>query len=615
MPGLPRSGILVLGLLCSAAALGCSPGAPALRTCSTEAECPPAARCRSGACVANAPPVPSIALPTVALQANALLSFDGSASSDPDAGDSVVSHAWTFRALAAACAPPVVAGAGPLARVRFGCAGRYAVDLTTTDEMAAAATATAEIDVASYSGPALVVVSGDVVLDHACTSPPVRCAPTGDVVLSAAAPALAPGEASFSWTVEPPPDRPIGPGRRVVLAPDSLVASPTVSIETDGEAISGDWIFTVEARDAAGVVGTATTRVSVANRPPVVVETIPVPDHAFDGSQLTASGEVTFSASDPDGDPLVDRSVRWHHSGDGASTFAGVLLEAPSRATFSIAVPYVVPGDALHLIGGSGLERTIVFAVGDVNGGVTVEGWPIRVGNRPPVLVSAPASFAVEHAYDPAAAAYSAVVPLSTWSDPDGDPLARVVGASTTDPVCPSFDVPPSGVAIARCSLPFAGAPAVSNFAGTHAVVQRVQDPWEEAAQSSTVHFTIGNRPPVITSTDPHVSSSACTVTGCCHSVPGEGCLLERGTAPAASTSVPSRWSDPDGDPLEVEVGASATIQQARPLVCASDPCPLELDLAEQGGICGDTTETLSIAVTDGAASASDLLPVRRECG
>lgn len=53
-------------------------------------------------------------------QANVLLSFDASATSDAHAGDSVVSFAWVFRAISGVeCESPVVAGTGPLASVRF----------------------------------------------------------------------------------------------------------------------------------------------------------------------------------------------------------------------------------------------------------------------------------------------------------------------------------------------------------------------------------------------------------------------------------------------------------------------------------------------------------------
>ncbi len=605
MPGPSRSVSLASVASCVAALLACSASAPPVRSCATSEECPSTARCISSACVANAPPATAVTLPPAPLETNVLLSFDASATADPDAGDSVVSFAWAFRALSGqGCAAPAAASTGATATVRFGCPGRYAVDVTSTDEMGATSTATREFDVAAYSGPALVAVDADVAVDHVCTPAP-RCTPTEPVTLSASATGIAPDQVSFVWTVVPPSDRPLTSSRRVSFSPSAAVASPSVAIETDGDAISGDWIFHVEVTDAAGPIGTAATRVTIQNRPPVVTETIPVPNHAFDGSQFTASGEIPFAVSDPDGDTLVDAAVQWHHTGDGASAFTGTVLGAPARVTFSIAVPYTGPADASKLIGGAGLERTIVFGISDANGAQAVAEWPIVVGNRPPVLVSEPAPFSIDHSYDPVGLAYVADVALSTWSDPDGDPLVQVPGSDTGDPDCPELYV--QSAARARCRLPFIGTPAVANFAGTHAVTQAIQDPWNPAPTTSTVTFTIGNRAPSITSSDPHLVASACSPLTCCRFVPGEGCMEWKGDLPAVSTNVPSRWSDLDGDPLDVQIGESG-------VVCVGATCTVPLGLPPMAGVCGVVTQNLAMSVSDGGTTTPGLLPLSREC-
>ncbi|HEX9051364.1 MAG TPA: PKD domain-containing protein [Anaeromyxobacter sp.] len=610
MRGPSRSGILALVAWSVAGAVGCAPSAE-VRGCATSAGCPLDARCVSSACVANAPPSVAIALPA-SPQANALLSFDASASADPDPGDAIVSFSWTFRALSGEpCAPPAVAGTGPVVPVRFGCPGRYAVDVTATDRMGASATATRELDVAPLDGPALVTVGGDVAVDHVCTPTP-WCTTVAPAALQAATPGLPADQVTFAWTVVPPADRPLSSSRRVSFSPSAAAASPQVAIETDGEAISGDWVFQVEARDAAGVIGTAATRVSVLNRPPVVTKTIPSPDHAFDGAQLTASGEVAYTVTDPDGDPLRDPAVEWRHSGDGGSTFSGVLLSAPARATFAIAVAYAAPADAEHLIGGAGLERTILFGVSDANGGTTAESWPIVVRNRPPALVSAPAALTVDHRYDPVGLAYVADAPLSTWADPDGDPLWQVPGSDTGDPECPQLDLV-AGVAHARCRLPFTGTPAAGNLAGLHSVSQTVQDPWVAAASTSTVSFSIGNRAPAITSTAVHVVAEACGPPLTCCSMSGLECIEFSAMASAGSSVVPSRWADPDGDPLDVHVGAEGTITPVQPLVCTPSTCALQLGLAEYKA-CGLFTTALPVTITDGLDSASGTLPVERGC-
>jgi hypothetical protein len=318
---------------------------------------------------------------------------------------------------------------------------------------------------------------------------------------------------------------------------------------------------------------------------------------------------VPFTVVDPDGDAVLDRTVEWRHSGDGASTFTGG--DDASRVTFTIAVPYLAPEDAYRLIGGAGLARTIVFGISDVNGARTVESWDIVVGNHPPHLVEAPAPFTIDHAYDPVSLAYVADVPLSKWTDVDGDPLQQVPGSDTGDPDCAELVV--ASAARALCRLPFAGTPAVGNFAGMHTVTQAIQDPWAPAAATSSVSFTIANRPPSIASTATHVVAERCTYSTVCCQGPANECTQVWATAAAGEDTVPGRWADPDGDPLAVQVTAAGSITPVQPLVCAPASCALRLGLAELEA-CGTTTNTLGTTITDGLASATGDLTVRRGC-
>ena len=553
----------------------------------------------------NAPPTARIALPGGALEANLVLSFDGSASADPDPDDSIASFTWAFRAVSAGCAPPVVAGTDKVANVRFACPGTYAVDLTATDEMGSQGVATKEFAVAPYSGPALLTIGPDVAVDHACTAGPPHCTTSDPVSLSAVPTADAPASLAVAWTVEPPAGLALDANRRITFSPGAYAPSPTVSIETDGQAISGDWIFRVEASDAYGVVASGAIRVSIGNRPPVLTKTVPTPDHAFDGAAFTSTGEVPFTVTDPDGDELVGLTVEWHHVGDGPlGAFSGTVLDAPSRVTFSVVVPFTSRSDAQYLIGGPGLERSIRFSISDVNGAVVTDVWPIVVGNRPPRPISAPAGLAFDHTYDAVALAYRAAAPLTTWLDPDGDPLWQVPGSDTGDPLCPTFDVV-NGVSTLSCSLAFTGTPAVANFAGTHLVSQQVQDPWVAAPSPSTVSFTILDRAPTIVIGNVPLGHTTCTDGDCCEWVTDPeshqlvcDAVLEF-CDPAGSAVITGWWKDADGDPLTVTLTDDAT------KVCLPSACSMTVNSSGVAYQCGSTAEVFKTTASDGAATAS----------
>ncbi|HEY6002726.1 MAG TPA: hypothetical protein VIV57_07610 [Anaeromyxobacter sp.] len=549
----------------------------------------------------NSAPIARVAVPAGPLEANLVFSFDGSASADPDPGDSIVSRAWSFRAVSAPCDPPVVAGSGQVAAVRFACPGRYAVDLTVTDQMSAQGIASKEFDVAPYSGPALLTIGPDVSVGHACTAGPTHCTPTGPVALSATPTPDAPADLLFGWAVEPPAGLVLDANRRVTFTPGADATSPTVLIETDGQAISGDWIFRVEARDAYGVVASGAVRVSIGNRPPVLTKTIPAPNHAFDGVAFTSTGEVAFTVADPDGDALVDQNVEWHHVGDGPSgSFTGNVLDGPSRVTFAIVVPFTTRADAQYLIGGPGLERSIRFSISDVNGAVVSDVWPIEVGNRPPVLVNQLLGVSVNHVFDAGAVAYQAVAGLSRWSDPDGDPLWQVPGSSTGDPQCPQFDVI-AGVSTVGCSLAYIGTPAVANFAGNHVVAQQVQDPWVAAASTSTVTFTILDRAPTITTAPVPLQHSHCTSGVCCRFVldPESHQLvcdaLFMSCDGGGSAVITGWWQDADGDPLTV------TLTGDTPKVCMPSTCSMTVTLQGVVNECGSTAEQFDTTANDGS--------------
>jgi hypothetical protein len=494
-----------------------------------------------------------------------------------------------------------------LAQVRFACPGSYAVDLAVADGLSAASSvATVPFTVVPYDGPSLVLSGPDVSVKHACSGTPLRCGLTSAVALTSSAPG-ATGPVELEWTARPPPGRELGSSRRVAFAPDRYAPSPTLTIETDGVAISGDWLLEVEVRDAAGVLGTAVTRVSVDNSPPIVDALVPEPDHDFDGTHFSASGEISLSVWDEDGDPIMKREAEWHHCGDGA----GALFEGTdlgTSITFAILVPYASPGDEAFLIGGAGLERSILLAVEDVNAALTHAELPIVVRNRPPVLVSSPAQFAVDHSYDAAETAYEAVATLSTWFDPDGDPLAQV--GPTGDGACASIAVT-AGEAAVSCTVPFAGVSVLAGLLGTRVVTERIGDPWAVAPEH-TVAFEILNRPPVITSDSLIVPELGCSATTCC-TWSGTECMKYEGVFSAQTVIVPSRFDDPDGDPIDVHASSVDGITQTEPFVCTPPDCDLTLSLADWS-LCSGTLTWVPTTISDGVGSASSTIVVDRAC-
>ncbi|BDG03335.1 PKD domain-containing protein [Anaeromyxobacter oryzae] len=586
------------------AVAGCSGLGPTATSCTTDDACGASGRCLARTCVADGSPVASIAVP-LAITTNRLVLFDGGASADPDPNDAIRSYAWTFAPDAAPCAPPVVADTGPVARVRFACAGRYSVSLVVRDEKGVASPPAVEaFDVGVSTDAPMLTAGADLALGHSCSDG--RCTPAGDVALAATTTGAFLGPVTYHWTVEPPPDRALGPTRRLAFSPSADVPNPSVALESDDAALSGDWVFRVEARDAAGVIGTAVTRVSVTNRPPVVTadKLAPVP-HVFDAasSRLTASGRVgSVTVTDPDGDPIPVRVVSWVHANDGGGVFEGEDLG--SEVTFRVAVDYASPADAGFLIDGPALERAVRIAATDVNGGETVETRAVEISNRPPVLADpAPVQVQVDHSFDAAQGQYRATATLGRWSDPDGDPIWQA--DPTGDADCSALSLLVDGTSVAICSRAYAGVPAVHLFAGDHVVRSSVRDPWAIAAERPDVIVQIHDRAPVVTNTS-GTAPVACTPDEvlCCREAPNGSCLVSPTATTATAFTFAPAVSDPDGDPVEVRFPLGVTPAS---VVCVAGACPAATAELAAMSTCGTEkpTATISFVASDGASSAS----------
>ncbi len=121
--------------------------------------------------LANLAPVAVIGEPACA---ELECSFSGAASSDPDAGDSVVSYLWDF-----GDGSDPVEGVSP--SHTFGAAGDYVVTLTVRDEAAASGSVTRDLSVSDGSGPVMTAAElvGQAAVMRQQTATPVISVPVG----------------------------------------------------------------------------------------------------------------------------------------------------------------------------------------------------------------------------------------------------------------------------------------------------------------------------------------------------------------------------------------------------------------------------------------------------
>jgi len=585
----------------------CGPTPAVPRPCTSPADCQAGSFCRGGACAESTPPLAVIASPAGPLRSHSHLLFDGSESRDADLsdGDRVVGWRWTASALSAPCSPVRPSGSGPTYDLVTDCAGTFEVRLSVSDTTGRSSEpARALLVLEASPTPPTASVAGPDALDHRCGGAPLRCTAVGPggetaFALQAAAERPVSGGFTYAWSAVPPPGLP-GPEPRVAFEPADG-PSPAVRIETDGTAISGEYQLKVVATDGEGLAAVAVHRLAVGNRPPVVAGGGDVlVGHAFDaaGSRFLASGAVEAAASDPDGDPLVPAGFSAVHQGDGTGTFE--LSASGPRADFAIAVPYLGPGDALFLIGGPGLERTIRYAVADVNGAAGEARWDVRVANRPPRLVAAVAAAAADHVFDAPSLSYLASADLSTYADDDGDPILQRGG--TGNAACATIDpVVGSGSPRLRCRRVYAGTPEAHLFARLQDVRVTVGDPFE-ALPESPFAFTIRNRPPRVTASVPIATTCRQALpTKCCLFDPADRtCVDFAFDAGPGAIAVPPPVADADGDPVALSFapGPRTAVAPAA-MTCSPGTCPIVTFSAEAvAGAC--SAPAVSATASDG---------------
>jgi hypothetical protein len=586
--------LLLPFLFLLAAAAGCARKEPATG-CRSDGQCPSGAHCASGVCQADTRPSASIAA-IDPIEEYALARLDGSSSADPDGR--IVEHRWTIRSIDAPCAPPEIAGVEPVAQVRFGCAGKFEVTLTVRDDLGLDGDpARAEVIVTPSTGAAIVTAGADVGTDHVCGGSPFHCRPTvGTIQLAATA---AEG-VTIRWVALPPTGRPLDAHRQVVFSPGAHAATPTVEISTDGAAISGDWIFRVEAVDAYGVIGADHTRVSIRNRPPTVTFGPAGPfDHAFDPTRrvFTSSGAVAWSVSDPDGDPVEEITGIWRHVGDGdRSLFDGDF--DGSMVTFAVAVPYTNPEDALSLRGGAGLARSIEIYALDANRTVGMGSAPIVIGNRPPEPAGGAVDTTASHHFDAARSMYVARAKAGTFVDPDGDPIVDSTGPG----LCGTLLAAGNEVSV-ECAVPFLGVPAVDQLVGSRTFAVPARDPWDAATLVPVRTLEIRNSAPVVIAGTPAPAAVCSRV----YRKIFDSCFSDH-VVNTVTFDVTLDVSDPDGDPVLVRAATSPGGTTSLGTMLLQHPATIPLHVYQPAFMwhCAKTYPTppiSTVAATDGSST------------
>jgi len=594
---------------------------PEPRTCDAVASCPAGAWCRSGQCVANAPPVAIIEAPA-SPGTNRPLLLRGGSSRDDDPGDAVSTWSWKVSPPAGttACEPLPGQGSGPDLTVVFPCAGDHEISLTVADSQGLASPPrTVLLKVEPTVDPPRLGAGPDVVVAHRCAGTPLACTPwdgsSGEVLLTAAGEVPAGVSFTYRWSVELPPELSAQPAPRVTFTPSDAVAEPRVHIETSGTAIAGRYTFVVLLTDSRGMVAVARQRIDVTNRPPVVAGggAVILPHGYEPGTRrFVASGETPPTTwSDPDGDPVTSLGFTSTHAGDGGAVFD--VQDQGDRARLTVVVPYEKPADASRLIGPT-VSRRVDVTVADANGARAAAAWEVTVANRAPRLAVAVPAASVDHTFESAAARYAAQAALSTWVDDDGDPLALAVSG---DARCADLSER-QGTAWVTCSTPFTGRPDPGGLVGTRVLAVAARDPFE-AGPGQETRLEVRNRPPRLAGTQLTLAMT-CSPDRftCCTTDPGKGSCSEHDFTWIETSAATPVAVDDDGDPLDVAVAAAGGCLAAAPVAgaCTGTACDPVLTLCGNRWSCGEFLPGGSLAVSagDGLASTGGTFTVDAVC-
>jgi hypothetical protein len=532
--------LLPLALLLDA----CGVPGEAVRGCVDDTQCGPGALCVQSACVTNRPPVVTLQLPP-APSTHRVLFLDAIAT-DPDAGDTISSLAWTITPVGAACQAEPEPSTGARLELVFWCTGTYEVAVVATDRHGSSSAAARQlVDVAPTSGAPVVTAGPGLQVDHACGGTPFACRPATaghpvSLPLSAAVSDPAGSATAARWRLVPP----AGADSRatVTYANGETSLSTEAWLETPGGGIAGSWRFRLRATNQAGLVGQAEQLVEVGNRPPLLTgQPFPI-DHLFRDGAYLASGTLALPATDPDGDPLSLTVVLEETGADGCVSHLGPV--SGGSVTFDTRCV-----DPARLIGLA--TRSLRVSAADGNGAATEASFQIQIGNRPPELrlASNPAGGQVGVGHSVGAcpdgsgscfiAAGSATFAVV---DPDGDPVTSPRVAATWAPGLTASmgeATTANGVTTFRFATALAAPAEFRAVDGTSpfSLVATSADPFG-ASGTLGVPVTISNRPPVL-----RRASASVTVPH----------RYDPALQAYVASAPLSAFEDPDGDPLTTE--------------------------------------------------------------
>ncbi len=424
-----------------------------------------------------------------------------------------------------------------------------------------------------------------------------------------------------------------------------------VAVSVDGAVVTvvavakGTAVVTVTATDAGGLTATQSFEVTVPNRPPVAVDSIAAREVMVDHTHTL---ELSPFFSDPDGDPLTYAA---------AASDEGVLAAT-------------VAGSTLTLTGLAKGAATVTVTASDDEGLMAEQHFAVTVPNRPPVATDPiPPRMIYKSEAD--------TLDLTAWfSDPDGDPLAwaaeatdaRVVALelaagegtlvvtplATGETLVTVTATDPDGLAASQSfSVTVPNRPPVATTpipprtlykseADTLDLADRFSDPdgdpltWAAAASDGTVvalevsasdgtliltALSQGEAVVTVTATDLDglAASQSFTVTvpnrppGATDPIPAQT-LYKRQTAPLDLTR---HFSDPDGDPLQVEIASSdnrvatATASGTAVTVRAgiTGEATLTVTVTDPGGL--SARQSFAVTVLNRAPAATTPIPAQ----